>query len=101
MNKSVAPPEGSKKLHKCHICGNNFKQYDLELHFLSCNIDDEIIVKEEEIKNDFNAQEVFLKGDNTHNLLKRGKNLFASMATKINVFQNILSGGSPKGTSPG
>ena len=63
MDNSFAPPEGIKKLHKCHICGNNFKQYDLELHFLSCNSDDTI--KDEEIKNDYNDQEVFLKGDNT------------------------------------
>ena len=27
--------EGKKKLHRCHICDNEFDQYELELHFLS------------------------------------------------------------------
>ena len=59
----MSSSERSKQLHKCHICGSNFQQYDLEIHFLSCNSDDDDTFKEEEIRNDFNDQEVFLKND--------------------------------------
>ena len=55
--------ERGKILHKCHICCKQFKQYDLELHFLSCNVEDDEDIKDEiqdelqdeikdEIKND-------------------------------------------------
>ena len=59
----MSSSERSKQLHKCHICGNNFQQYDLEIHFLSCNGDYDDNFKEEEIRNDFNDQEVVLKND--------------------------------------
>ena len=47
--------ERGKILHKCHICCKQFKQYDLELHFLSCNVEDDEDIKDEiqdEIQNE-------------------------------------------------
>ena len=72
-----------KILHKCHICCKQFKQYDLELHFLSCNVEDDEDIKDEiqdelqgeiqdeikdEIKNDLddNVQENDQTDDSTN-----------------------------------
>ena len=38
--------------HICHICDKEFKQYELELHFLSCNLED---TKKDKIQNSWDS----------------------------------------------
>ena len=69
INSSVIQ-EGEKKLHRCHICDNEFDKYELELHFLSSHAEiDEGTVEEnnecetEDVQGDPFKSVTFLEND--------------------------------------
>ena len=88
INSSIIQ-NGEKKLHKCHICDNEFDKYELELHFLSSHAEmDESSVEENNeccCKHSHRTNETIAAGRT-----KTPCQIIKQLSTHINIAANYI-----------